>query len=73
MLHRLDEMAVESEKVNGAYNVRVYKVIDAKDLVYPTVFDCELKMPNTSFVSRNHTLYTGKWGILRLFTFHNLI
>ncbi|CAG7835472.1 unnamed protein product [Allacma fusca] len=55
----LEDVMLSSWKVDGAYNVRVYRVFESKDLNYPTVFDCELKIPNTSFVSRNHTVYTG--------------
>ena len=57
---RLEDVVLESYEVDDAYYVRVYKVIDINDLAYPTVFDCELKIPNTSFILRNHTLFTGK-------------
>ncbi|XP_021946109.1 uncharacterized protein LOC110844259 [Folsomia candida] len=59
--YELPDVRTDSLWSEGAYNVAVHTEIKDSDLSapLPVIFDCELKIPNTSYIHRKNLLYAG--------------
>ncbi|ODM97354.1 hypothetical protein Ocin01_09322, partial [Orchesella cincta] len=55
----LEDVMHDSTWNDGAYDVRVSAVVKDENLELPAIFDCELKIPNTSYINRKNVLYGG--------------
>ncbi|CAL8110934.1 unnamed protein product [Orchesella dallaii] len=57
---KLEDVMHDSTWNDGAYDVRVSAVVQDEDIAeLPAIFDCELKIPNTSYINRKSVLYGG--------------
>jgi len=55
---RVEDMVFSTKLNKGAYDVSAYKVIEDANLSsISSVFDCELNIPNTNYMTRRSTLY----------------
>ncbi|XP_063221875.1 uncharacterized protein LOC134530706 [Bacillus rossius redtenbacheri] len=59
----LDGVVVESVSRGGSYDITAYKVLRDEDLQSPTLFDCELRIPDANYrVSKTVVYRTGDFN-----------
>lgn len=58
---RMDDVQVETVSQQRSYDIVATKVVQDSDLETPTVFACELRIPDTQYaVSKSVIYYPGK-------------
>jgi hypothetical protein len=62
-MHRteVDDVQVETVSRQGSYDIVARRVMQDSDLLTPTVFACELRIPEANyFVTKSVVYYPGK-------------
>jgi len=58
----VEGVLLETVSRQGSYDIVARKVVQDSDLETPTVFACELRIPEADYtVTKNVVYYPGKW------------
>jgi hypothetical protein len=59
---KVDDVLLETVSGHGSYDIVARRVVQDSDLETPTVFTCELRIPDANYaVTKSVVYYPGKW------------
>jgi hypothetical protein len=61
---KVDEVLLETVSRQGSYDIVASRVVQDSDLETPTVFTCELRIPDANYaVTKSVVYYPGTWQL----------